>query len=191
MNAERQAVTRVAARRNSNGTFVGPSKLFFLGKVAHGGVAQCSSRRIEVVVVSPALFEAAAQDQQACVLACAERVRHVRTRAPTEVIWLVVVAFVFAVKRPVGATQVLLLCLKVHVGKHPADQARCQRPACAGCLRLASPALVSSAVRPGFKAAPMRARRAARFIGRMWAMIVVNHARCGSLSMSSAAEPRG
>src|SRR5258708_3448071 len=33
MNAERQAVTRVAARRNSNGTFVGPSKLFLLGKV--------------------------------------------------------------------------------------------------------------------------------------------------------------
>ena len=61
-----------------------------------------------VAVAGQRVLDAAAEDQQASVLADVERVRRARAGPPSEAIWLIVVAGAL-VKRPARARRVFLV----------------------------------------------------------------------------------
>ncbi len=79
-----------------------------LGCLVSGGSPR-GADAIILAVVSQMVLEAAAEDQQASVLAGVERVRLGHARPPAELIRLVVVAGALAVKRSTESTHVLLL----------------------------------------------------------------------------------
>src|SRR5712691_983093 len=82
---------------------------------SQGGAVHWSGSRAEVVQAVESLLDAAAEHQQARVLARVERVGHARARPPAEAIGLVVVALAVAVKRPANASQTVMLFLEAHV----------------------------------------------------------------------------
>jgi len=68
-----------------------------LGCLVSGGSPR-GADAIILAVVSQMVLEAAAEDQQASVLAGVERVRHAGAGTPSKAIWLVVVAGALAVE---------------------------------------------------------------------------------------------